>query len=165
MESKSLRKSLRIWSEGLSKAQLELEALNTKENQELMIRYPIVDSDWRHPQSHILERTIYFTEQARKCALKMVSALPPERKTKVVKFVEAKASKEKSLNEQAKPTPKKPKKKAGGFKLSDSASKDNRKADNQTRKPRGGAQSPPIGVGIAVRKPRKTRSDKGTSKS
>lgn len=109
--TKELRKSLRLWLEGMTKAQTELESLNTKENQEIMAKYPVQDFDWRHPTSHIFERTVYFTEQARKCVQKMIGALPAERKTKIVKFIEPKPSKEKSLSEQAKST--KEKKKQG----------------------------------------------------
>lgn len=160
METKSLRKSLRIWLEGLTKAQTELESLNTKENQETMLRYPIVEGDWCHPQSHILERTLYFIEQTRKCAQKMISALPAERKTKVVRFVEPKAKKEKSLSEQA--STKSKKGKGARSSVSDPAApKSNRKANNKAGKSGSGTQPPPVGVEPKVRKP---RNDKGKSR-
>lgn len=168
----SLRKSLRIWLEGLTKAQTELESLNTKENQETLLRYPIIEGDWRHPQSHILERTLYFIDQTRKCAQKMISALPAERKTKVVKFVEPKPSKEKSLDEQAKSTRKKvqpaktkvPKEAGAGQK-----NRKSRKAPPEVRDSSGisggGTKPAETGVSGQIRRVRKQRSDKGKSRS
>lgn len=80
--SKELRRSLKEWLAGLTKLQTELERLNTPENQEILNQYPIIDKDWRHPQSHLYERTLYFVEQTRKAMVKIVEALPRERKSK-----------------------------------------------------------------------------------
>lgn len=120
METNSLRKSLRLWLEGLTKSQTELESLNTKENQELMLQYPIKDGEWRHPQSHILERTLYFMDQARKCAQKMVDALPRERKPKNAKKVDWDGKelnkKEKKREKRSKTSPPEPKTRETGKK-------------------------------------------------
>lgn len=168
METKSLRKSLRMWLEGLTKAQTELESLNTKENQEIMLRYPIKEWDWRHPQSHILERTFYFLEQTRKCTQKMIEALPAERKTKVVKFIEPKPPKRTKKDGKASSKKVEPEEKLekGRPSLSEpAASEINRKTRGQNRNKRDGDLGTKAGVDSTLRKVRKARSDKGSKRS
>lgn len=158
MDSKFLRKSLRLWLEELTKLQTELEKLNTLENQTLLLQYPIIDKCWQHPQSHLMVRTFELLESTRKTMVKVVGALPPERKTKIVKFVEPKPpKKEKTLDEQAKP-----KKKAGRSGISSPAApKGNRKAGSEGGDPGHGIKQPSEPL---ERKVRKVRSDKGRSR-
>lgn len=85
---KELRKSYRLILEKLVGVGVELEALDTPENQELLRKFPIDDGLWRHPQAHILERVSYFLDCTKKSISKIIEALPRERKPKNIKKVD-----------------------------------------------------------------------------
>lgn len=160
MESKSLRKQLREHLEAISRIHTALEVLYNEENKAILLKYPFREGDWCHPTSHLYERLMGFLLEAKKSGVKVVGALPPERKTKIVKFVEPKPPKEKSLSEQAKSTKKSkaPRSRKGDTGVKESAPKVRNKAGTSGNGDLG------VKAGVAP-KTRRTRSDKGKARS
>lgn len=158
MESKSLRKQLRERSGAIHLARISLETIYTEDTKKILSQFPFVEGEWRHPLEHFYDRTIFFLEESEKVLNKVISSLPKERKTKIVRFIEPKAPKEKSLSEQA---TKKGKKGARSAVPDPGTKKRNRKPKNETGE--AGAVDKLSGGSVQseVQRIRRPRSDKG----
>lgn len=82
---KELRKALRGVLDKVHGADLSLDELMTKENSDLLAKYPVKDGAWNHPNSHYLLRIKEFLTVSKKTLERVIQALPKERKAKKVK--------------------------------------------------------------------------------
>ena len=79
---KELRKALRGLLDKVHGADSSLDELMTKENEEILAKYPVKDGAWNHPNSHYLLRIKEFLTISKKTLERVISSLPRERKSK-----------------------------------------------------------------------------------
>lgn len=79
---KELRKSLRGVLDKVHGADLALDEVMTKENSEILAKYPVKEGAWNHPNSHYLLRIKEFLTVSKKTLERVIAALPKERKSK-----------------------------------------------------------------------------------
>ena len=79
---KELRKSLRGVLDKVHGADLALDEIMTKENSEILAKYPVKEGAWNHPNSHYLLRIKEFLTVSKKTLERVIAALPKERKSK-----------------------------------------------------------------------------------
>lgn len=138
---KELRKSLRGVLDKVHGADLALDEIMTKENSEILAKYPVKEGAWNHPNSHYLLRIKEFLTVSKKTLERVIAALPKERKSKNDKKVVW----EDKNNEQAK-TAKAPRSSKGnpGSKKRDRKPKNEAGADGSDSKLSGGGVQPEV---------------------